>query len=76
MQIGTGLRLLYWIKKLAQAQERSSAALECLAQIETDRWRAENVRSKPAVKIAYGTLNVDEANKDWEKRKVREALEE
>lgn len=76
MQILSSWRALVWLKRLTLAQEQSAKALETLAQIETDRWRAENVRSKPSVKIAYGTLNVEEANKDWDLRKKREALEE
>ena len=74
MQIGTGLRLLYWIKKLAQAQERAASSLEQLARIETDRWQQQNVKLKPSQKIVFGTLNIEEANKEWDRRKIREAL--
>lgn len=74
MKIAIELRLLHWIKRLAVAQESASESLATLARIELSRWEKESLRPLPSKKIVYGSLNIEEANKEHAKRLEREVF--
>jgi len=53
-----------------------ATSLETLAHIETERWQKENVRPPVQKKMTFGTLNVDQANKEWKRRVEGRARDE
>jgi len=75
MNITIGWRLLATLRRIALAHERSATALEELARIQTSRWEAETVRPVARKKMVFGTLSIEEANKEWDRR-LRQEIEE
>jgi hypothetical protein len=63
----TGLRALVYLRKIAIASERQALALETLARIEQFRWQAQ--QPKMAKPMVFGALNLDEAEKGWQRRR-------
>ena len=76
MKLFAGWRLVVVGLRMAKSLASIATSLETLAQVETERWAKETVRTPVGKKMIFGSLKIDEAEKEWKRRVEGRARDE